>query len=89
MHIAPEWAYFTKPANWNMTVAQRRDAIRAYYACISFLDAQVGRVLDALERLGLAQNTVVVMWADHGYQLGEHGQWMNRPCSSRRRMFRC
>jgi uncharacterized sulfatase len=78
MHIAPEWAYFTKPANWNMTVAQRRDAIRSYYACISFLDAQIGRLLDALEHFGLAQNTLIVMWADHGYQLGEHGQWMKQ-----------
>src|SRR5262249_5650505 len=78
MHIAPEWAYFTKPANWGMTVAQRRDAIRAYYAGISFLDAQIGRLLDALARLGLAERTSIVLWADHGYHLGEHGQWMKQ-----------
>ncbi len=76
MKIAPKFAYFTEPPNWNMTMEQRRGAIRAYYAAISFLDAQVGRLLDALERTGQAQNTTIVFWADHGYNLGEHGQWM-------------
>ena len=47
----------------------------AYYACISYVDAQVGRVLRELDRLGLAANTIVVVWGDHGYKLGEHDQW--------------
>jgi iduronate 2-sulfatase len=76
--VAPEYAYFTKPANWSMTPEQRRDAIRAYYASISFVDAQIGKLLDALERLKLADSTTVVFWSDHGYQLGEHGQWMKQ-----------
>ncbi|MBB1287289.1 sulfatase [Flavisolibacter sp. BT320] len=46
-----------------------------YYACVSFVDAQVGRVLNELERLGLAENTIVVLWGDHGFKLGEHGGW--------------
>jgi uncharacterized sulfatase len=75
---APEWAYFTSPANWGMSVQQQREAIRAYYASIEFLDAQVGKVLDALDRLGIAENTVIVFWGDNGYQLGEHGQWMKQ-----------
>jgi uncharacterized sulfatase len=78
MHIAPELAYFTRPGNWGMSEKQRRDAMRAYYASILFLDAQVGRVLDALNRLGLSENTTIVFWSDHGYQLGEHGQWMKQ-----------
>ena len=51
------------------------DLIRGYRACVSYADALVGRVLDALEAEGLAENTVVVVWGDHGYKLGDHGAW--------------
>lgn len=47
----------------------------AYYASVSYVDAQVGKVLDELERLGLAENTIVVLWGDHGWQLGDHRVW--------------
>ncbi|HEY2414952.1 MAG TPA: sulfatase [Pirellulaceae bacterium] len=53
----------------------RRQALQAYYASISFMDAQVGRVVDALDRLGLSENTIVVFTSDHGYHVGEHGLW--------------
>lgn len=53
----------------------QRRVIHAYYACVSYIDAQVGRVLDALERNGLADNTIIVLWGDHGYHLGDHGLW--------------
>lgn len=53
----------------------RRQAIQAYWASTTFMDAQVGRVLDALDRLGLTQNTIVLMTSDHGYHLYEHGLW--------------
>ena len=66
--------------DWNFGVDElgQRQSIQAYYASISFLDTQVGKLLDALERLGLAENTIVVFWSDHGYLLGQHGQWMKQ-----------
>ena len=47
----------------------------AYYACVSYSDAQVGLVLDELKRLGLDKNTIIVLWGDHGWKLGEHKAW--------------
>jgi iduronate 2-sulfatase len=52
-----------------------RQLIHGYHACVSFTDAMVGRVLGELEGLGLAKNTVVVIWGDHGWKLGEYGSW--------------
>ncbi len=46
-----------------------------YYACVSYTDAQIGKVMTALEQEGLADNTIVVLWGDHGWQLGDHGLW--------------
>ncbi|OVE81420.1 iduronate sulfatase, partial [bacterium M21] len=48
---------------------------KAYYACVSYVDAQIGRVLDSLNKLELADNTIVVLWGDHGWNLGDHGIW--------------
>jgi len=56
----------------------RRQAVQAYYASISFMDAQVGRVVSALDRLGLADSTIMVFTSDHGYHMGEHGLWQKR-----------
>ena len=78
MRMAPPLAYFTRPAHWGMNEKQRKEAMQAYYASIAFMDAQVGKLLDALERLRLAEDTTIVFWSDHGYQLGEHGQWMKQ-----------
>ena len=48
---------------------------RAYYATVSYIDAEIGRVLDHLDQLGLAESTIVMLWGDHGWQLGEHAEW--------------
>lgn len=52
-----------------------RKLIHAYYASVSYVDAQIGKVLDELDRLGLAENTLVVVWGDHGWHLGDHRVW--------------
>lgn len=53
----------------------KRDLIHGYYASMSYMDAQVGRVLDEVETLGLDRNTIIVLWGDHGWHLGDHGSW--------------
>lgn len=78
MNIAPHWAYTVRPANYGLGEKQRLEAMQAYFATILFLDANVGRLLDGLEKMKLADRTSVIFWSDHGYQLGEHGQWMKQ-----------
>lgn len=57
-----------------------RSMIHGYYACVSFVDAQIGILLDKLEQTGLDDNTIVCLWGDHGWQLGEHGMWNKHSC---------
>jgi len=57
------------------TPQQAREAIAAYYACLSMVDANIGMILEALEQTGLATNTIVVFLGDHGFHLGDHGFW--------------
>jgi iduronate 2-sulfatase len=61
-----------------LTDELRRQCLQAYYASISFMDAQVGRVIDSLDHLGLAENTIIVFTSDHGYHMGEHGLWQKQ-----------
>ncbi len=63
------------PTAGPIDAATSRNLIHAYAACVSFIDAQVGRILAELEALGLSGNTIVVLWGDHGWHLGEHGIW--------------
>ncbi len=58
---------------WVQENNQWRNLVRSYLACTAFVDAQIGRILDALDESGLADNTIVVVWGDHGWHLGEKG----------------
>ncbi len=52
-----------------------RNLIHGYLACVSYVDAQIGRIVAELERLGLRDNTIIMLWGDHGWHLGEHALW--------------
>lgn len=81
---APAWApqfggelrnYRDIPKQGVLSEDLQRTLIHGYYAAASYMDAQAGRVLDELQRLGLRENTIVVLWGDHGWHLGDHGMW--------------
>jgi len=61
--------------NMKMDVRRQKKAVGGYYAAVAYMDAQVGKVLDALEKSGQADNTIVIFTSDHGYHLGEHDFW--------------
>ena len=63
------------PAEGSMPDELAREIKHAYFACISYIDAQIGRLLQTLDECGVRQQTVIVFFSDHGYQLGEHGMW--------------
>lgn len=67
--------YTDQPGKGPISDDQQRRVRQAYYACVSFIDAQIGRVLDKLDETRLSENTVVVLFGDHGYHLGEHSLW--------------
>jgi iduronate 2-sulfatase len=67
--------YSDIPEKGEISEEKALELIRGYYAALSYTDAQIGRVLDELDRLGLRDNTVVVVWGDHGWHLGDHGLW--------------
>ena len=74
----PKYEKFTDPLNWGLPESQLREIKRAYYATISFIDAQLGKVMNTLEEEGLADKTIIVFFSDHGYNLGQHGMWMKQ-----------
>ena len=68
-------AYTGIPAEGDLSDEQTRVLIHAYRACVSYIDAQIGRVLEEVDRQGLRENTIIVFWSDHGWKLGEYGDW--------------
>jgi uncharacterized sulfatase len=64
-----------KPSTSEMEESELKELVRGYYASITFMDAQLGRVLDKLEELDLVRNTIIVISGDHGFSMGQHGQW--------------
>lgn len=76
-HLAnvPLAAFHVRPPNYGLEAEPLRRFKRAYISTITFMDAQVGRLLDTLDRLRLRDRTVVVLFGDHGWLLGQHGQW--------------
>jgi iduronate 2-sulfatase len=73
------FAHNNPTPNYGLDTDTCLTALQAYLATVSFVDAQVGRLIEGLDSLGLADNTIVVLWSDHGYHLGEHnGIWQKR-----------
>ncbi len=68
-------SYSDMPGKGPIDEATTRHLIHGYYAATSYTDTQIGKVLDALERLGLAEDTIVALWGDHGWHLGDHAMW--------------
>jgi uncharacterized sulfatase len=73
--VKPAISFSVKPPNYGVGEKELKEMIQAYWASVSFMDVQVGKLLDALDRLKIAERTVVVFTSDHGWHLGEHGCW--------------
>jgi uncharacterized sulfatase len=76
--LIPDIARMIFPPNYGLAVSDLVDCVRAYDSAVSFMDAQVGRVLDKLDELKLTDNTIIVFFSDHGFLLGEHEQWQKQ-----------
>lgn len=68
-------SYTNIPAKGPVGDDLARELIHGYCACVSYTDSQTGRLLDELDRLGIRDHTVIILWGDHGWKLGEHGSW--------------
>lgn len=80
--VAGDWDDIPKPGinyktslNMKMDIRRQKKAMGGYYASVAFMDAQVGKVLDALDKAGLTEKTIIIFTSDHGYHLGEHDFW--------------
>jgi len=74
----PPIALTIRPPNYALSEKDLKDCVRGYYASVAALDAQIGRLMAALDRLKLRENTIIVLWSDHGFMLGEHTQWQKQ-----------
>jgi len=75
-HSWGELRYYNNiPKKGKVPLKEAKKLIQGYYACISYVDAQIGKVLKELENLGMKENTIVVLLSDHGWSLSEHGLW--------------
>ena len=72
---AEVWNYSGVPVSPHFPESYARQMKHGYYAAVTYMDAQLGRVLDELDRLELADDTIVILWGDHGWKLGEHDRW--------------
>lgn len=78
-YATTEWGelrnYHGIPREGKVSNDQARELIHGYRACVSYMDAQVGKLLDELDSLNLTDNTIIILWGDHGWKLGEYGDW--------------
>jgi len=73
----PPLTSFTDQKPYGITIPtdKQKELIHGYYAAISYMDAQVGKLLNTLDSLGLTKNTIIILWGDHGWHLGDHNLW--------------
>lgn len=71
----PEFDSYSPKELEHLTIDKQKELIHGYYAATSYMDAQLQKVLNELDRLGLSENTIVILWGDHGWHLGDHGLW--------------
>ena len=73
----PPLLSFTDQKDFGLTlpIDKQKELIHGYYAAVSYTDAQVGKLLDKLDALGLTKNTIIILWGDHGWHLGDHNLW--------------
>lgn len=73
--IPPIASFSDQKVGMNLPLDKQQELIHGYYAAVSYVDAQIGLLLNALDSLGLQKNTIVVLWGDHGWHLGDHNLW--------------
>lgn len=74
----PGWelrSYSDIPQKGKISEAKQKELIHGYYACVSYIDAQIGKLLAKLDQLNLTNKTIIILWGDHGWHLGDHSMW--------------